>query len=178
MKDNVTDNLLYLPQHGFNSYQPVNKPIELYLEWLSNQGPQSKYEYSTLCQGHSKLPIHTAPCLPQFPQQPITIAMESRETIATLRPWMLLAGSMEWKKKETEVKFKEKPTESMQLPKLPPSCEDLTVSLLMNLLWAQIDTVLMAHWLDAAHKVPIYCLKFYWVICLCVSLSLPQNVLQ
>lgn len=87
--------LFYLPQHGPNTYQPVNKPIELYLEWLSNQGPQSKYEYSTFCQGHSKLPIHTASCLPQFPQQPITIAMESRETIATLRPWMLLAGSME-----------------------------------------------------------------------------------
>lgn len=100
--------LLHLPQYDLNTYQPVNGPIELYLEWLSNQGPQSKYEYSAFCQGHSKLPIHTAPCLPQFPQQPITNALESRETIATLRPWMLLAGSIEWKRKETEVKFKEK----------------------------------------------------------------------
>lgn len=87
--------LLYLPQHELSTYQPVSRPIELYFEWLFNQGPQSKYEYSAFCQGHSKLPIHTAPCLPQFPQQPITIALESRETIATLGPWMLLAGSIE-----------------------------------------------------------------------------------
>lgn len=85
--------LLYLPQRELNTYQSVNGPFELYLQGLSNQGPQSKYEYSIFCQGHSKLPIHTAPCLPQFPQQPITIALESRETIATQRPWMLLAGS-------------------------------------------------------------------------------------
>lgn len=45
--------LAYLPQPDLNTYQPVNRPIELYLEWLSNQGPQSKYEYSTFCQGHS-----------------------------------------------------------------------------------------------------------------------------
>lgn len=64
------------------------------MEWLSNQGPQSKYEYSAFCEGHSELPIHTAPRLPQFPQQPITIALEIKEAIATLKPWMLLARSI------------------------------------------------------------------------------------
>lgn len=133
--------LVYLPQHDLNTYLSVNRSIELYLEWLSNQGPQSKYEYSTFCQGHSKLPIHTAPCLSQFPQQPITTALESRETIATMRPWMLLAGSIEWKRKETEVKKKKKkPVESLQLPNLPLSCWNLTMSLLTNLPCVQIVT--------------------------------------
>lgn len=47
------------------------------------QSPPSKTKYRTFCKGHSELPIHADPCLSQFPQQPITTALECRETIAT-----------------------------------------------------------------------------------------------
>lgn len=54
---------------------------------------------------HSKLPIHADPCLSQFPQQPITTVLECGGTIATARPWMLLPGSIQQNRKETEVKY-------------------------------------------------------------------------
>lgn len=110
--------------------------VQLSLLWLFVQSPPNKNKYTTLCEGHSELPIHADPCLSQSPQQPITTAMECRETIATARPWMLLAGSIQRHRKETEVKC---------LKSIP-----LSAVLLMDL-QAQTGTCGICEWLSVTN---------------------------